>query len=177
MTVPSDRPTQGRGAEATATDRAAWLYRAYAGFFLVALALTIVMLLTDNNLRTNFGTVSGYFFHWWVILVIGIADAVGAVLLLVLGSRLAVKGGVIGSLLIVVIFLGVIATYGQVGFSSASAFAQYLFGVTYYGGDIRYLYDALLGVYLATLVFGAVVLWRTRPATAAPPSAGAIVSP
>ena len=137
--------------------------RAYGGFFLVAFALTIVMLLTDNNLRTDFDTVSGYYLHWWVVLVTGVADIVGAALLVALGSRRAVKGGIVGASLLALLFLGDILTYQEVGFASASDFAQYLFGVTWYGGDIRYLYDVLLAVYIVTALFGLVVLWTTRP--------------
>lgn len=140
-----------------------WISRAYGSFFLVAFALTIVMLLTDSNLRTNFGTVSGYYFHWWVVLVTGVADILGAALLLALGSRRAAKGGIVGASLLALIFLGDLLTYQQVGFASASDFAQYLFGVTYYGGDIRYLYDVLLAVYIVTALFGVIVLWSTRP--------------
>jgi hypothetical protein len=131
--------------------------------FLLAAALTVVMLATDTNLRTDFGTITGgYFVHWYAVLATAIADLVGAALLLLLRSRGAVKLGVVGSALLTAIFLGVIATYAQVGFASASDFAQYLFGVTYFGGDIRYLYDVLLATYLGTFVVGLVGLVLTR---------------
>jgi len=131
--------------------------------FLLAFALTVVMLMTDTNLRTDFGTVSsGYFSHWYVVLVTAVADLVGAALLLFLRTRTALKVGVVGSGLLVALFLGVIFTYSQVGFSSASDFANYLFGVTYYGGDVRYLYDVLLAVYIATFLAGVVMLALTR---------------
>ena len=138
--------------------------------FLLAAALSIVMLATDKNLQTDFGTVTtGYFLHWYVVLVTAVADIAGAVLLLTLRSRTAVKLGVLGSLVLSVLFVGVIFTYQQVGFASANDFAQYLFGVTYYGGDIRYLYDALLATYLGTFVMGGAGLAVTR--TARSPSA------
>jgi hypothetical protein len=135
----------------------------YGVAFLLAFVLSVVMLLTDKNLRTDFGTVSsGYYFHWYVVAATAVADIVGATLLFLRPSRLGMKLGVIGSGLLAAIFLGDILTYSQVGFSSASAFANYLFGVTYFGGDIRYLYDALLAVYLATFLWGILALVVSR---------------
>jgi hypothetical protein len=139
----------------------------YSLLFLVAAGLSMVMLVTDKNLQTDFGTISsGYFVHWYVVLVTAIADVVGAAILLVLRSRTSVKLGVAGSGLMIVVFLGVILTYSEVGFTSATAFAQYLFGVTYFGGDVRYLYDLLLGTYIFTFLTGAVGLALTRSSTA-----------
>ncbi len=147
----------------------------YSLLFLLGAGLSFVMLATDTNLRTDFGTMSsGYFLHWYGVLAIAVADLVGAGLLLLVRTRTAVKIGVVGSGLIVVAWLGVTLTYSQVGFASASSFARYLFGITYYGGDIRYLYDALLAVYLLTFLAGGVDLLVTRHAQAAsdgtPPS-------
>jgi hypothetical protein len=146
----------------------------YSIAFFVAFALGVVMLVTDKNLRTNFGYMSsGYFLHWYVILLVTIATVVGGALLVLVRSRMSVKAGVVGSGLIVAIFLGDILTYGEVGngfFKSPSSFANYLFGVTYYGGDIRFLYDAMLGVYIAAFIAGIVLLSTTRknPASSAP---------
>lgn len=150
----------------------------YSLAFLLAAILSFVMLATDKNLQTDFGTMSsGYFVHWYVVLATAIADLVGVALLLVLRSRTAVKLGVIGSALLTLAFVGVIATYAQVGFASASDFAQYLFGATYFGGDIRYLYDVLLATYIGTFVLGVVGLALTRearaPARNGPTNAGA----
>jgi len=131
--------------------------------FLLAAGLSIWMLVTDKNLQTDFGTVSsGYFSHWYAVLAMAVADLVGAGLLLVVRSRTAVKLGVVGSGLLSVMLLGVVLTYQQVGFASAGDFANYLFGVTYYGGDVRYLYDALLATDIGTFVAGAVGLVLTR---------------
>lgn len=150
----------GRG---TTTTGVALAGRAYALFFLAALGLTIVMLETDKNLQTDFGTVSsGYFLHWYVVLATGVADLAGAVGLLVWPSRLTIKAGALGSGLMVLVFLGSIATYSQVGFSSAAEMARYLFGIDYYGGDIRYLFDAVLLTYAVTLVAGLVLALGTR---------------
>ncbi len=148
----------------------------YSIAFFVAFALGVVMLVTDKNLRTNFGYMSsGYFLHWYVILVVTIATVVGGALLVLVRSRMSVKAGVVGSGVIVAIFLGDILTYGQVGngfFKSPSSFADYLFGVSYYGGDIRFLYDAMLAVYITAFIAGIVLLSTTRksPTPRAPTS-------
>lgn len=135
----------------------------YSVPFFLAFALSVVMLLTDTNLQTDFGTVtSGYYFHWYVILITALVDLAGAVLLVAVRSRIAIKAGVVGSGLLALIFLGDVFTYSRVGFSSASSFANYLFGVTYYGGDIRYLYDLIVAVYLVAFVFGLIILRKTR---------------
>ncbi len=140
--------------------------RLYSVLFFLGFALGVVMLLTDKNLQTNFGTVNqGYYFHWYVVLVATLAEAAGALLLLVHPTRRALLGGIVGSGLLALIFVGDIATYSIVGFSSASSFADYLFGIDYYGGNIRYLYDLLLGVYLASFVVGLVAYRLTRPTT------------
>jgi hypothetical protein len=174
MVTPAERSSVGHPIDAGSAHRTSLLCLAYAGFFLVAFALTVVMLVTDRNLRTDFGSVSGYYLHWWVVLITGVADILGAALLLALGSRRAVSGGVLGSALIAAIFLGDIATYSTVGFASASAFAKYLFGVTYSGGDIRYLYDILLAVYIATVIYGCIVLLATRSGVRAAPREGEV---
>ena len=144
----------------------------YSILFFLASALAFVMLATDTNLRTDFGTVSsGYYVHWYVVLVAGIATLAGGALLVATRTRRAILGGIVGSGLLALIIVGDIFTYSQVGSGSASDFAKYLFGVTYYGGDIRYLYDALLGVYLATFVVGLILLslsGRERPPPAMP---------
>ena len=136
--------------------------------FFVAAGLSILMLATDKNLQTDFGTMaSGYYVHWYAVLAMAVAALVAAALLLVLRSRTAVKLGVVGSGLLTAALLGAILTYQQVGFSSAMDFANYLFGITYYGGDIRYLYDALLATDIAACVGGAVGLVLTRDTLAA----------
>ena len=135
--------------------------------FLVAAGLSILMLVTDKNLQTDFGTMSsGYFVHWYAVLAMAVVDLVGAGLLLAFRSRTVVKLGVVGSAVLTVALLGAILTYQQVGFTSAMQMANYLFGVTYGGGDIRYLYDVLLATDIATVVGGAVGLALTRDARA-----------
>lgn len=131
--------------------------------FLLAGGLSVLMLFTDKNLQTDFGAVtSGYFSHWYVVAAMAAADFVGAGLLLGLRSRRAVKLGVVGAGGFFAVSLAVILTYAQVGFATPLDFAQYLFGMTYYGGDLRYLYDALLATYFGTFVAGVVGLALTR---------------
>jgi len=147
-------------------ERPSWKERfpvLYAAPFALAFGLTVLMLVTDKNLQTNFGTVSsGYYLHWWGVLVTAVADLVAIGLLLLLRSRTSVKIGTIGSGLLIVAFLGVILSYSQVGFASAMQFAQYLFGVTYYGGNLRYLYDVVLATYFGTFALGIAGLLLTR---------------
>jgi hypothetical protein len=135
----------------------------YSAAFLIAAGLSVLMLISDKNLQTNFGSLSsGYYSQWYLVLITAVADVVGAGLLLALRSRLAVKLGVVGSGALIAVLLGGILTYQQVGFATAGDFATYLFGITYYGGDIRYLFDALLATYIGTFLFGIVGLVRTR---------------
>lgn len=142
--------------------------RLYGVLFLLAFALSVTMLLTDKNLQTDFGSVSsGYAPHWYVVLVTAIVELGGGVGLLLWPSRLAVKAGTAGSGLLALLFLGDIATYAMVGFPSADAFARYLFGIDYFGGNLRYLYDVLLALFLVTLGTGATLLYWTRPAGSA----------
>ncbi len=132
--------------------------------YFVATALAIWMLLSDQNLRTDFGTLSnGSYAHWYAVLAMAIVSGAGGVLLATVRSRWAIWAGTIGAALLALAMVGDIFTYAQVGFSSAWDFAQYLFGITYYGGDVRYLYDALLAVYIITAIVGAVLLAVTRP--------------
>ena len=67
-----------------------------------------------------------------------------------------------GSGLLALALVCAVFTYQQAGLTSATQFADYLFGVTYFGGDIRYLYDTLLATDVATFIAGIVGLARTR---------------
>lgn len=134
--------------------------------FLVAFGLSVVMLVTDKNLQTDFGTVSPYYLHWYGVLATAVIDLIGAGLLLAVRTRLMVKIGVLGSAVFAVALVSIVFTWSQVGFASMGDFAQYLYGQTYYGNDIRYLYDVLLGTYVATAVGGVIALALTRPTKA-----------
>lgn len=142
----------------------------YALPFLVAFGLAVWMLMSDMNLQTDFGTQAKYYAHWYGVVAMAVVSLGAVVLLLALRSRTAVKLGVIGSGLLAVAMVGIIFSYSQVGFSSAGDFANYLFGVKYYGGDVRYLYDALLGTYVVTFLIGVVGLLATRPSRSPPPA-------
>ncbi len=154
----------------------------YSSLFFLSFILAVVMLVTDKNLQTGFNCspttdsncvlIGGYFLHWWAVVAAAVASVLGGILLVTVGTRRAILGGIVGSGLLTLIFLGDIATYAQVGFSSASDMANYLFGVTYYGGDIRYLYDALLAVYIVTFIVGWIALRAARPGKPAPPPTG-----
>lgn len=135
--------------------------------FLVAFGLSVVMLVTDKNLQNDFGLVNPYYIHWYGVLVTAAIDLVGAGLLLAVRTRLMVKVGVLGSTLLAISLVAVVFTPGSAGFGSPSAYAQYLFGETSnFGNNIRYLYDVLLGTYVATAVGGALALALTRPTKA-----------
>ena len=145
--------------------------RSYVPFFLLAFALSLVILLTDRNLRTSFGPVShGDYTLLYVVLVTSLADLVAASLLLFVPVRRAILGGTAGAGLQVLVLTGDVLAYREAGFATAADFARYLFGVAYYGGDIRYLYDVLLTVYLVTFGAGLVFLAvsRGRPDLAVP---------
>lgn len=135
----------------------------YSLAFFAAFSVSVVMLATDKNLQTNFGSLStGYYLHWYAVLVTALVDLVGGLLLLAVRTRTMYKVGIVGSGLLALLIVGDVFTYAQVGFASAASFADYLYGITYYGGDIRYLYDLLVAVYLGTFVLGLVGLYLTR---------------
>jgi hypothetical protein len=148
---------------------------AFGALLVLDFVIAAVMLVTDKNLQTDFGAQSAYYSHWYGVLAMGVIDLlVGAVLLssstlpaLKRMSASAQRRGVIAALLwtvlALVVSLGIVASYMQVGFSSASQFAQYLFGVTPYPGALSYipgLYDALIALYVVTAIVGALATVR-----------------
>lgn len=154
--------------------RAALLFAAllWLDFFLI-----LVMLVTDRNLQTDFGAVSPYYLHWYAGLALAIVTVLFAIVIPATtgGSspatgptrlhRMALVAGEGWAWLAVVGLVGVLATYRQVGFSSPSQFAMYLFGVTRYHGTLSYipgLYDVLLGLFVISAVVGAVAVTRSR---------------
>lgn len=147
---------------------------------LIDFVLAVVMLVTDKNLQTDFGAQSPYYLHWYGVLVMGVVDLLLALVLLAFSSLPVLtsmsasvrRGVVIGALawaaLAIVAMLAIVATYGQVGFSTASQFAQYLFSVTPYPGALSYIpwfYDLTLAMYVVTAAVGALA---TRQAPSAP---------
>jgi hypothetical protein len=146
---------------------------AFALFLFVDVILVAVMLVTDKNLQTNFGAQAPYYYHWYGLLAEGILDLIVAGALVASISRSAqvrsfssrkrvVLAGLAWTVLAILAMLGIVATYQQVGFASASEFAKYLFGVTVYPSlpsYIPWLYDLLLAMYIVTALVGA---WATR---------------
>lgn len=157
---------------------------AFGVLLLADFVVAAVMLVTDKNLQTDFGAVAPYYLHWYGVLAMGILDLLFAFPLLAFWSpmmvkrtSLSVRSGLVGgafawTVAAIVATLGVVATYSQVGFSSAGQFAQYLFGVTAYPGAFSYipgLYDLLLALYLVTAGAGAFALRHVRSGTGGPP--------
>jgi len=136
------------------------------GFLLlVDFIITIVILFTDKNLQTDFGSVSPYFIHWYGLLITGIIDIIGAAIIIAKPGRGFQKTGTIGSFLLAVFLVADLATYKMVGFSSVGQFATYLFGFSHYSGALSYipgLYDVLFAFYLITGIAGAAILRSSK---------------
>jgi hypothetical protein len=126
--------------------------------FLIQFVITIVILLTDQNLQTDFGTVPKYFIHWYGLLVTGLVDIVAFIVLLVARKRSMVGVGVGWAVFMAIFQIADIATYGMLNVGlSASSFAQYLFGVTKFKGALPYipgLYDLLFAIYVIAIAVG-----------------------
>jgi len=126
----------------------------------LAFAITLAILVTDKNLQTDFGTVSPYYLHWYVMLFSAIVDAAGVILLIGSGSSRLRALVAFWCAFMAVLMVADIATYRLVGFSSPSQFAQYLFGLSFYRGALSYvpgLYDALFAVFVVGLVIATVL--------------------
>jgi hypothetical protein len=148
---------------------------------IVDFLLTVVMLATDKNLQTDFGSQSAYYSHWYGVLVMGLVDLVGALVVLMVAApsmrarcpsflrRNAATVALGWSVLAILAMVGIVETYSAVGFPSASEFAKYLFGVSAYpgaGSYIPWLYDALLVAYVVTAIVAAMAMMRGRRAGA-----------
>jgi len=151
----------------------------FGSLLILDFILVIVMLATDKNLQTDFGSSSAYYIHWYAGLGIGVITLLAALFILATAgrttadgkptgmSRLGVLGGTAWAWLVVVGLFGVVATYSQVGFASASQFARYLFGVSAYPGSLSYipwLYDVVIAVYILSAIVGVVALIQIRAA-------------
>jgi hypothetical protein len=150
---------------------------------LVAFLVSLVMLATDKNLQTNFGAQAPYYVHWYGVLGMGLLDlligfaVVGASAQWMIGKgsssarRRVIMGGLVWTILALLAVLGIVATYAQVGFPSASEFARYLFGVSSYPGALSYipgLYDVLVALYVLAAAVGALATRRPAPVPARP---------
>ena len=141
------------------------------------------MLVTDKNLQTDFGTVPPYFVHWYGVLALAVITLCFAILIIVTAGRSVLKGnrprmarsaltgGAVWCWLTVVAMVGVLATYKQVGAGSVNQFARYLFGVTAYPGVqsyIPWLYDLMLGLFIASGIVGLIAVAQNRSPSPAP---------
>jgi hypothetical protein len=149
----------------------------FVGLLFIDFLLLATMLVTDKNLQTDFGTVPPYFVHWYGVLALAVVTLFFAVLIIVTGgrsslngnrskmARLALAGGAAWCWLSIVAMVGVLATWKQVGATSANQFAQYLFGVTPYPGVqayIPWLYDLLLALFIVSGIVGVTAVSQNR---------------
>ena len=143
------------------TEKGSRNFRAEGALFIVAFVVAVIILLTDKNLQTDFGIHTRYFIHWYGMLVIAIVALIAGAILLTTKKRNLGLAGTMGSAFIALFLVGDLATYSQVGFTSVSQFATYLFGVTKYPGSLSYIpgmYDLLLILFVLTAVIGAISL-------------------
>lgn len=136
---------------------------AQASLIYLAFIVTLVILFTDRNLQTNFGLVSsGYFLHWYGLLVTAIIDVAGASILIAKRTRKLSMTGAIGTILLALFLISDMFTYSMVGggyFTSFTQFGSYLFGLSKLSGSLSYipgLYDALFAVYIVASIVGLV---------------------
>lgn len=140
---------------------------AAASLYVVCLVVTAVILFTDKNLQTDFGTVSPYFIHWYGLLVTAVIDVIAIVVLFAKGSRRTLQVSSVGSILLAIFLVADIFLYSMVGFSSYSQFATYLFGFSKYPGSMNYipgLYDILLALYVVTFIVSLISARRKQKA-------------
>jgi len=157
----------------------------FGGLLLLDFVLLLVMLATDKNLQTDFGAVSSYYLHWYGVLALAVVTLLSGIA--VLGTltpsmskesmftrnRYSLIAATVWAWLAIVAMVAVVATYKQVGFSSASQFAQYLFGVSAYPGALSYipwLYDLLLALFIISAIFGVIAVAQIRKLAPAPGS-------
>ena len=138
------------------------------GFLLlIDFIVTMVILFTDKNLQNDFGIYhgSGYFLHWYGLLVTGILDIVGAIILFVKPQKLFLIFGTIWSVFMIGFTFGDIFLYSEVGLSNANQFATYLFGLSKYPGAESYypgLYDVLVAIYIIAFVYALILLFKMK---------------
>lgn len=158
----------------------------FTGLLFVNFFLFLLMLITDKNLQTDFGSVPPYYLHWYGVLVLSVITVILYVLMIPSlrrftsaegptgTGRLTLWAAVVWSWLVIVAMVAVLASYKQVGFGSANQFARYLFGVTAYPGALSYLpwlYDLVLALFLLTAAVGTIAVRQNRrPARTAGPA-------
>ncbi len=144
---------------------------------LVDFLLAVVMLATDKNLQTDFGASSPYYAHWYGVLALAVVTLLAALAVLSLASPMMtmrmpkarpsmVLFAALGwSVIVILAMVGIVESYSQVGFSSASEFSKYLFGTSAYPGALSYipwLYDAMLGLFVLTAIVAAAAAFTAR---------------
>ncbi|MCI4326299.1 MAG: hypothetical protein L3K16_01480 [Thermoplasmata archaeon] len=176
MSAPTGSPTV-HSAAAPEVDRIAV---GLALLLLVDFVLAVVMLATDKNLQTDFGALSsGYYAHWYGVLVLALVDLVAA--LVVLGysmpsmrprmpsllRRYTPLGALAWPILAILAMVGIVESYQEVGFMTANQFSTYLFGTSDYPGVLSYipwLYDLMLALFVLTAIVAALAVWQSRHA-------------
>ncbi|MGC9294909.1 MAG: hypothetical protein ACP5E8_06500 [Thermoplasmata archaeon] len=127
-----------------------------AGLFIISFIVDLVILATDNNLKTDFGSVHPYFIHWYIFMFLDLITLVTSIYIGFFSSNLNyVKIGLIWSSIMVLIMVGDLLTYSSVGFSAPVQFAYYLFGFSKYPQSLSYipgLYSLLFIVYIFTII-------------------------
>ncbi len=126
-------------------------------FYIIAFLVTLFIISTDQNLKTDFGSVKPYFIHWYILAATGVVDIIVAIVILARNNKTTQTLSWMWALLMILIMVGDILTYKSVGFTTPSQFAQYLFGITKYPQTLNYipgLYDVLFLVYIILLSVG-----------------------
>jgi hypothetical protein len=127
-----------------------------SGLYIVSFIIGLVILATDNNLKTDFGYVHPYFIHWYIFMFLDIITLVTSIYIGFFSSdRNYTKIALIWSSIMVLIMLGDLLTYSSVGFSTPVQFAYYLFGFSKYPQSLSYipgLYSLLFVVYIFTII-------------------------
>ncbi|MHB8361156.1 MAG: hypothetical protein ACYDDC_05060 [Thermoplasmataceae archaeon] len=136
---------------------------------LIDFIVTLTILITDNNLKNDFGIYkgSGYFYHWYGLMITGILDLIGAIILFIKPQKIFLMLGAIWSIIMIAFTVGDIFQYKSVGFSNASQFASYLFGLSKFPGAEPYypgLFDILVGIYVIALIYSIIAVIKTRNA-------------
>ncbi len=167
----SDSMTSARGVRSGRS----WIV-IFGLLILVDFLLIVVMLATDKNLQTDFGSSKPYFAHWYGLLAEGILTLLVA--FSVIGNALApsmwaqrprrvkaiVLGGLVWVILALLANLAIVFTWSQVGFPNMNQFVMYLFDTASPAatGYIPWLYDALIAALVVTALVGVFAWTRVR---------------
>jgi len=123
-------------------------------FILLMLAsvASLLILITDRNLQTDFGATKPYYYHWYGLLLLTFITLLGGSFTLIKNERTSRIIPVLGSLIpLIFILVDVFFLYGTVGFHNPDQFATYLFGLSKYPDTLSYL-PGLFDIYTVTLV-------------------------